>query len=442
LLASGEAARLFAGLQTIVLDELHSLVTSKRGDLLSLGLARLRGLASNLAAIGLSATVAQPTELRAWLVGQPRRSSASPALAELITVEGGAKPLISILQSEEHIPWSGHSARYAYGDILRAIGTHSLSLIFVNTRSQAEILFQSLWRLNADGLPIALHHGSLDVGQRRRVEAAMAAGELRAVVSTSTLDLGINWGDVDQVIHVGAPKGASRLAQRIGRANHRLDEPSQALLVPANRFEVLECRAALDANYLGAQDTPSMRPGGLDVLAQHVLGMACADPFDMSDLYDEVRSAAPYGALEWETFERVVDFVATGGYALRSYERYAKIRRGKDDLWRVSNSRIVQQYRLNSGTIIEAPLLNVRLTRMSKGGVPLRGGRSLGKIEEYFIESLAPGDTFLFAGHVLAFSGIRDDEVIATRTRDYTPKIPLYAGGKFPLTTYLAESVR
>ena len=441
LLASKDAVRLFAGLQTIVLDELHSLVTSKRGDLLSLGLARLRRLSSNLVAIGLSATVAQPAELRAWLVGQHRRA-ASPALAELITVEGGAKPLISILQSEEHIPWSGHSARYAYGDILRAIGAHSLSLIFVNTRSQAEILFQSLWRLNTDGLPIALHHGSLDVGQRRRVEAAMAAGELRAVVSTSTLDLGIDWGDVDQVIHVGAPKGASRLAQRIGRANHRLDEPSQALLVPANRFEVLECRAALDANYLGAQDTPSMRPGGLDVLAQHVLGMACADPFDMSDLYDEVRSAAPYGALEWEAFERVVDFVATGGYALRSYERYAKIRRGKDNLWRVSNSRIAQQYRLNSGTIIEAPLLNVRLTRMSKGGVPLRGGRRLGKIEEYFIESLAPGDTFLFAGHVLAFGGIRDDEVIATRTRDDTPKIPLYAGGKFPLTTYLAESVR
>ena len=237
-------------------------------------------------------------------------------------------------------------------------------------------------------------------------------------------------------------KGASRLAQRIGRANHRLDEPSEALLVPANRFEVLECRAALDANYLGAQDTPPIKPGGLDVLAQHVLGMACAAPFNLEALFDEVRSASPYADLNWGTFERVVDFVATGGYALRSYDRYAKIRRGKDGLWRVANPRIAQQYRLNVGTIIEAPLLNVRLTRMSKGGVALRGGRSLGKIEEYFIETLAPGDTFLFAGNILSFSGIRDNEVIATRTRDDTPKIPLYAGGKFPLTTYLADGVR
>lgn len=444
LLASSEASRLFGGLRTIVLDELHSLVTSKRGDLLSLGLARVRQIAGDPVAIGLSATVADPDALRAWLTGQAVDSNekAEGVRAKLIMVAGGAKPNITIFTTDERLPWAGHTARYAYPEILDAIAEHRLSLVFVNTRSQAELIFQELWRLNSKDLPIALHHGSLDVGQRRKVEAAMAAGELRAVVCTSTLDLGIDWGDVDLVVHVGAPKGASRLAQRIGRANHRLDEPSEALLVPANRFEVLECQAALDANYLGAQDTPPIRTGGLDVLAQHVLGMACAEPFDLTELYDHVRSAYPYRDLDWETFERVVDFVATGGYALRSYDRYAKIRRDKDGRWRVSNPRIAQQYRLNVGTIIEAPLLNVRLTRMSKNAVPLRGGRILGKIEEYFIETLAAGDTFLFGGHVLAFQGIRENEVIASRTRDETPKIPLYAGGKFPLTTYLAETVR
>ncbi len=445
LLASADAGRLFATVKTVILDELHALVTSKRGDLLSLGLTRLRRLAGDPIMIGLSATVAEPDELRAWLKGQPAAENVRPdpaALSELIVVDGGASPAITILQSDERVPWSGHTARYAYPEILAAVAAHRLSLIFVNTRSQAELLFQELWRLNSDGLPIAIHHGSLDVGQRRRVESAMSAGKICAVVCTSTLDLGLDWGDVDLVVHVGVPKGASRLAQRIGCANHRLDEPSEGLLVPANRFEVLECRAALDANYLGAQDTPPIRPGGLDVLAQHVLGMACAEPLDLSELYDEIRSASPYGDLDWETFERVVDFVATGGYALRSYERFAKIRRGKDGRWRVSNQRIAQQYRLNVGTIIEVPLLNVRLTRMSKSGVALRGGRALGKIEEYFIETLAPADTFLFAGHVLAFSGIRDNEVIATRTPDETPKMPLYAGGKFPLTTYLAEGVR
>lgn len=449
LIASAEAGAMFGGLRTVVLDELHALVTNKRGDLLSLGLARLRRLAPGLSAIGLSATVAEPDDLCSWLMGRPdgvaAPAPAAPngaALADLIVVEAGARPEIAILASESELPWAGHTARYAFPDILAAIAGHRMSLVFVNTRSQAELIFQELWRLNQTGMPIALHHGSLDAAQRRKVEAAMAAGKLRAVVCTSTLDLGIDWGDVDLVIHVGAPKGASRLAQRIGRSNHRLDEPSQGLLVPANRFEALECRAALDANYLGAQDTPPIRPGALDVLCQHILGMAVAGPFDALALYDEIVSARPYRALAWETFERAVDFVATGGYALRSYERYARIKRGKDGLWRVANPRIAQQYRLNVGTIIEAPLLNVRLTRMSQTGMALRGGRVLGKIEEYFIETLAPGDTFLFAGQILRFAGIRDNEVIASRTADETPKIPIYAGGKFPLTTYLAAGVR
>ncbi len=270
----------------------------------------------------------------------------------------------------------------------------------------------------------------------------MAAGKLRAVVCTSTLDLGIDWGDVDLVVHIGAPKGASRLAQRIGRANHRMDEPSRALLVPANRFEVMECRAALDANYLGAQDTPPIRAGALDVLAQHVLGMACSAPFDADTLFAEVVSAYPYRELDRETFERVVEFVATGGYALRTYERFARIRRGADGLWRITHPRVAQQYRLNAGTIIEAPLLNVRISRNRGAGFAGRGGRVLGKIEEYFIETLTQGDTFLFAGLILRFEGIHENEVIATRTADDTPKIPLYAGGKFPLSTYLADGVR
>jgi ATP-dependent Lhr-like helicase len=380
--------------------------------------------------------------------GAPRLESSAegaPAalrLAELIVVKGGAKPDITILDSEERLPWGGHGARYALADIYDAIRRHRLALVFVNTRSQAESIFQDLWRMNADGLPIALHHGSLDATQRRKVEAAMSEGRLRAVVCTSTLDLGIDWGDVDLVIHVGAPKGASRLAQRIGRANHRLDEPSRAILVPANRFEVLECRAALDANYLGAQDTPPIRPGALDVLAQHILGVACAVPFDAGDLYAEVRSAYPYRGLDRGTFDRAVDFVATGGYALRSYERFAKIRQGSDGLWRISHPMVAQQYRLNVGTIIETTLLNVRLARNRGHAFSGRGGRVLGRIEEGFVEALAPGDTFLFAGLILRFEGIHENEAVATRTADDAPKIPIYAGGKFPLSTYLAAGVR
>lgn len=445
LIASSDAERFFADLRYIVLDELHSLVTSKRGHLLSLGLARLRKFVPDLQAIGLSATVAEPDELRRWLVNQ------NPAgeMAELITVSGGAKPEISILDSDERVPWSGHSARYAIPDVYEAIRRHRTTLLFVNTRSQAELLFQELWRVNDDNLPIALHHGSLDVGQRRRVEKAMADNVLRAVVATSTLDLGIDWGDVDLVVHVGAPKGASRLAQRIGRANHRMDEPSRAILVPANRFEVLECRAALEANYLGAQDTPPLLDGALDVLAQHVLGCACGAPFRADDLFAEVRGAEPYAALDRQSFDRVVDFVATGGYALRSYERYARIRLTKDGTWRVSNPRIAQQYRLNVGTIIEAPMLNVRYTRAkgksgagSAQSLALRGGPVLGKIEEYFVETLSVGDMFIFAGKVLRFEGIRENECYVSTGGGGNVLVPSYAGGKFPLSTYLAEQVR
>jgi ATP-dependent helicase Lhr and Lhr-like helicase len=363
-------------------------------------------------------------------------------LADLVTVAGGAKPDISILDSEGRIPWAGHTSLYAIPDIYAEIGRHRMALLFVNVRSQAELIFQMLWRMNTEGHAIALHHGSLDAGQRRKVETAMAAGKLRAVVCTSTLDLGIDWGDVDLVVNIGAPKGASRLAQRIGRANHRLDEPSKAILVPANLFEVMECRVALDANYLGAQDTPPIQPGALDVLAQHVLGMACAAPFSSDALFAEVASAYPYRSLDRATFDQAVEFVATGGYALKTYDRFAKIKQGPDGLWRITHPRVAQQYRLNVGTIIEAPLLNVRVARNRGAGFAGKAGRTLGKIEEGFIEALAPGDTFLFAGLILRFEGIHENEVIATRTADDTPKIPIYAGGKFPITSFLADGVR
>jgi ATP-dependent Lhr-like helicase len=445
LLASPDARTLFADLERVVLDELHSLVTSKRGDLLSLGLARLRSLAPRMAATGLSATVREPDELRRWLVGRG-------PLAALVHAPGGAAPDIAMLDTRERLPWAGHSAAHALSELYAAISDAKLTLVFVNTRAQAEFIFQQLWRINEKGWPIALHHGSLDAGQRRRVEEAMARGVLKAVVCTSTLDLGIDWGDVDLVINVGAPKGSSRLMQRIGRANHRLDEPSRAILVPANRFEVLECVSAITAARAGAQDTPVERTGALDVLAQHILGSACAEPFAADVLYDEVTGAAPFRDLQRDTFDQAIDFVATGGYALRSYERFAKLKRTKDGAWRVANGRIAQAYRMNVGTIVESDVLKVRLVRgasvkpSAKGPLytgPLRrGGRVLGEIEEYFLETLAPRDTFLFGGEVLALQGIVENEALVTRAQADTPKIPSYAGGKFPLSTYLADGVR
>jgi ATP-dependent Lhr-like helicase len=442
LLASADAPFLFGSLKRIVLDELHALVTSKRGDLLSLGLARLFRLAPDLTSIGLSATVAEPDDLRRFMVPQSRNNALGKSLADLIVAEAGAAPDVGMLTSTERVPWAGHSARYALGEMYQLIKAHRTTLVFVNTRSQAEGIFQDLWHINDDNLAIALHHGSLDVAQRRKVEGAMTAGQLRAVVCTSSLDLGVDWGDVDLVINVGAPKGASRMLQRIGRANHRMDEPSKGVLIPANRFEVLECRAALDAIAENAQDTPASRIGGLDVLAQHVLGCACGEPFGSDALYAEVKSAAPYAALTREDFDAVVDFVATGGYALKAYDRFARIRLGKDGLWRIANPMVAQRYRLNVGTIVEADMLKVRLVRSRASKMIRRGGRLLGQVEEYFVETMVPGDTFVFAGEILQYETIVEDEVYVSRSNSDDPKVPAYEGGKFPLSTYLADRVR
>jgi ATP-dependent Lhr-like helicase len=438
LLASADGPFLFGSLRRVILDELHALVTSKRGDLLSLGLARLYRLAPQLTSLGLSATVAEPDELCRFMV--PQRDVS--ARADLIIGESGAAPDVAMLDTRERLPWAGHSARHALGEMYDLIKVHKTTLIFVNTRSQAEGIFQDLWHINDDNLAIALHHGSLDVAQRRKVEAAMTQGRLRAVVCTSSLDLGVDWGDVDLVINVGAPKGASRLLQRIGRANHRMDEPSKGVLVPANRFEVLECRAALDAIADNAQDTPPLRTGALDVLAQHVLGCACGEPFLSDELYDEVRRAAPYAALTREDFDAVVDFVATGGYALKAYERFARIRRGNDGRWRITHPNVAQRYRLNVGTIVEADMLKVRLVRSRASKIIPRGGRLLGEVEEYFVETMVPGDTFVFSGEILKYEALVEDEVYVSRAVSDDPKVPAYEGGKFPLSTYLADRVR
>ena len=440
MLAHPGARALFSSLDTIIVDELHAIAPSKRGDLLALDLARLRLIAPHAIAFGLSATVADPDDLRRWLI--PQDSYARKADLVLADPVEAAEPELLILDTEEHLPWSGHSARHAMGEIYAELKKRKLSLVFVNTRMQAELVFQMLWDVNDDGLRIALHHGSLDVGQRRKVEAAMAEGRLDAVVCTSTLDLGIDWGDVDLVVNVGAPKGASRLLQRIGRANHRLDEPSRAILVPSNRFEVLECRAAVDAAKAGEQDAVTARNGALDVLAQHVLGMAVAEPVLPDDLFAEVTSAAPYAELDRETFDRILGFATDGGYALKAYERFAKIKRDRDGRLRVANARIAQAYRMNIGTIVEAAMLKVHLgkARAGRGGAGF--GRLLGEIEEYFAEGLVPSDTFVFAGEVLRFQGILENRVIASRATGSDPMIPSYAGGKFPLSTHLARRVR
>ena len=427
LLSYPESATLFAGVKRVVIDEIYAFATGKRGDLLALALARLQSLAPAMQRVGLSATIADPQEYRSWLA--PGGDADSVAL---VTGENGAPPEVTILlPDEQRVPWSGHAATWAVPQLYAAIAANRTTLVFCNTRFLAELIFRLLWDANDDTLPIGIHHGSLSKEARRKVEGAMARGELRALVCTASLDLGVDWGDIDLVVQMGAPKGSSRLLQRIGRANHRLDSASRALLVPGNRFEFLEAMAAKDAVDQGQRDGESFRPGGLDVLAQHVMAVACAGPFDEAALLAEVQAAPPYAWLDGEQWQGVLDFIATGGYALRAYERFKRIVRSADGTWRLAHPQHAARHRMNAGIIVDSEMLQVRF----------RNGRDLGKVEESFGASLRPGDTIRFAGLDLEVESLRDLELIV-RAAKKTGQIPSYMGARMPISTHLAERVQ
>jgi len=426
LLSYPDSFTLFEDLKTIIVDELHGFAKEKRGDLLSLAMGRLQKIAPDLRRVGLSATISDPDAYRSWLA-----PDADMDAVEVVTGDPGAEPHLGILIPENRIPWGGHSGRHAAREVMELIERHKTTLVFCNTRSLAELIFQDLWAVNDKALPIGIHHGSLAQEARRKVEAAMAAGKLRGLVATASLDLGIDWGDVDLVVQMGAPKGSSRLLQRIGRANHRLDEPSEGTVVPGNRFEYLEARAALDAIDDGELDPENFRPGALDVLAQHILAVACAAPFEEQELLAELRSSAPYAGLRDETFTEVLNFIATGGYALKAYDRFRRLVPEGDGRWRIARPQIAAQHRLNAGVIVEQPLLTVRF----------RNGRKLGTIEEGYASTLAPGDNFYFSGLSLEVEQFKDTDVIV-RASSKQARIVTYGGQRMSMSTHLANRVR
>ncbi|WP_114521077.1 ligase-associated DNA damage response DEXH box helicase [Altererythrobacter sp. ZODW24] len=427
LLSYPESFRMFAGLKRVVVDEVHAFATGKRGDLLALALSRLQAIAPDMQRAALSATVAEPERFREWLAPWGDLDQ-----VELIEGEAGADPEVEILLPDgERVPWGGHAAAWAVPQLYQQIRDNMTVLIFTNTRFLAEYIFQLLWDINEEKLPIGIHHGSLSKEARRKVEGAMARGELRCLVATSSLDLGVDWGDIDLVVQMGAPKGSSRLLQRIGRANHRLDQPSRALIVPGNRFEFLEATAAKDAVDEGQRDGEDFRPGGLDVLAQHVMACVCAAPFDEQSFLSEVRSSLAYAWVDDVAWQRVLGFVSNGGYALKAYDKFKRIVRLKDGTWRLTHPDHAARHRLNAGIIIDSEMLEVRF----------KNGRKLGRVEENFAAGLSPGDTFFFSGAALEVEQIKDMDLIV-RASAKAATIPSYGGARMPLTTHLAERVR
>ncbi|MFY0647557.1 ligase-associated DNA damage response DEXH box helicase [Sulfitobacter geojensis] len=423
-----DAHRMFKGLKRVVIDEIHALAESKRGDQMMLALARLQTLCPDLKRVGLSATVEDPAAIAHLMARHP-----DPC--EILLADPGPAPDIQMLRTDAAPPWAGGGAAYAIPAVLEQIKQHKTTLIFHNTRAQAEIFFHNLWLANDESLPIGIHHGSLDRDQRTRVEAAMVRGDLRAIVCTGSLDLGIDWGDVDLVIQIGAPKNVKRLVQRIGRANHRYNAPSKALLVPANRFEVVECVAALDAVLAGELDGEPRGAGPRDVLCQHILITACAGPFDADALYAEFTTAGAYSTLSREDFDACLSFCATGGYALRAYDRWQRLLQLPDGRWQLRDPRAARNIRMNIGTIQDTDTLKVRMKRN-------RGGKPLGEIEEGFAATLSSGDTFLIGGQIVKYEGLREMTVEVSRDAAKKPKVATFGGTKFATSTQLSARVQ
>ena len=426
LLSHGDSPRLFRTLRRVVIDEVHALAESRRGDQLSLCLSRLRGISPGFRRIGLSATVRDADALGRFL-------AAGTDSCHVIRADPGPDPDISMLSTDDPPPWSGAGALYSVNAVLDEIRRSRTTLVFVNTRAQSEIYFHALWQANSDNLPIALHHGSLARDARDRVEDAMVAGRLRAVVCTGTLDLGIDWGDVDLVVQIGAPKNVQRLVQRIGRSNHSYNTPSRAVIVPANRFEVVECTAALDAARAHDLDGEPRGPGAGDVLCRHILLTAAAGPFRDEDLFREIRTAGPYRDTSRSTFDACLDFCATGGYALRAYDRWTRLQRRPDDAWQLRDPRTARTIRMNAGTIVDEEVLGVRLGR--------KRGKALGHVEEAFASTLSEGDTFLIGGRIVRFDRLREMTVEVSESSGRRPKIAVFSGTKFATSTRLCDRV-
>ena len=425
LLNSYENAKeFFHNLKYIIIDEIHTFLDNKRADLLSLNIERLQTFSPNLQRIGLSATLKNKQDAKKWLCRKKPK---------IVSYENSVLPKIKILESKERIPWSGHMATYSINEIYKEIMKSKLTIIFVNTRAQAEYMFKNLWLINKKKLKIAVHHGSLEKNLRLKVENNLSKGLVDCVVATSSLELGLDYGDVEKIIQVGAPKGINRLLQRVGRSNHNLNTPSKAILVPTNRFEFIEAKAAIEEIKKNNLDKIDLKEGSFDVVAQHIFATACAGQFNINDLYKEIIKAYPYKKLKLNDFKQLINLIQDGGYVLKNYDQFKRIfqLRENKNIYKLVNKRETRKYRMNVGTIIENPMLKIKL-----------GTKTLGNIEEVFIQNLSQGDSFIFAGQVLEFQSMKNNLVQVKRSKSLISKIPSYSGGRMPLSTNLANSVR
>jgi ATP-dependent helicase Lhr and Lhr-like helicase len=427
LLSYPDTALKLSALRCVIVDEWHELLGNKRGVLLQLALARLRALAPAMRLWGLSATLGNVEEARDVLLphapDSPIVSGVAPRSMKLETL---------LPEAGERFPWAGHLGLSQLPRVLRKLMAVRTSLVFTNTRAQAELWFQALgavWPENTTTL--ALHHGSLDPKLRALAEAGLRDGSLRCVVATSSLDLGVDFPAVDQVLQIGSPKGVARLMQRAGRAKHRPGESGHVVCVPSHALELVEYAAARRAIARGAIEARHPPRLSLDVLAQHCVSCALGGGFDGAGLLAEVRGTHAFAGLDESIWQAVLDFIVQGGQALSSYPDFHKVVRDTDGIYRVEDRRVALRHRLSIGTITSDGSVNVKF---------LRGG-GLGSVEEGFVGRLRRGDRFQFAGRTLELVRLEDMTAYVRIAKAGQGSVPKWMGGRMPLSSELGGEV-
>jgi ATP-dependent helicase Lhr and Lhr-like helicase len=430
LLTRDDAAKQFAQLQTVVVDEWHELMGTKRGVQVELALARLRTFQPSLRVWGLSATIGNLDDARDALLGVRPSRFQSRIVRGVESKDVVVDALIPA--AIERFPWAGHLSTQMVPEVAKAVEEGATAIVFTNTRSQAELWYQALLDVRPDWAGVlALHHGSIDRKRREWVENALRDGRVRCVVATSSLDLGVDFSPVDRVLQVGSPKGVARLLQRAGRSGHQPGAISRVTCVPTNALELIDVAAARDGIAAGALEARRGVERPLDVLAQHLVTVALGGGFESRELLAEVRSTRSYANLEDDEWAWVLDFVSRGGAALGAYPEYNKItlRNGR---YVVERTDIAQRHKMSIGTIVGDAQIGVHYLR----------GRALGSVEESFIARLRPGDRFIFSGTPLEFVRVRDMKAWVRRATSVKGAVPRWAGTRLPMSESLSEMLR
>ena len=416
----------FSSLKLIVLDEWHELMGTKRGVQAELGLSRLRAISPNARTWAVSATIGNVEQAMNTAVGK----------GDATIVKAPARRKLSmrslVPKTIERFPWAGHMGLKSLDAVVEALDSVGSSLVFTNTRSQSEKWYSAILYAKPEWAgKIGLHHGSLDRNKRKWVEQELDAGNLRCVVCTSSLDLGVDFFPVEQVLQIGSPKGIARLMQRAGRSGHYPGGKSQLVFVPTHALELVELAAAKEALKNNQIESRVPLKGSLDVLAQHVVTLAAGSSFDPEKVFHEVRQTNAFAELTEVEWQWVLDFVQRGGESLKAYPDFKRVVQTKDGLT-ITDDKIAKRHRMSIGTISSDREM---LVQFMKGG-------KLGRIEERFISKLKPGDNFLFAGRTLKLVMVRDMTAWVKRSRGKVAALPRWAGGRLPLSSELAEAVR